>query len=111
MPVAATAEIHKGDIGTAFQITMRDENGAIIDLTSASEKKIRLQRPDLTTTEVNATFATNGADGVIQWKTAVAGDLNQAGTWKIQGVVTLSNGKWHSNIDSFKVYENIEISY
>lgn len=103
---ASTIVAQVGDIGTAFQITLTDENGNIIDVSSATVKQVIFQRPDGTDLVGTASFGTNGTDGVIQYITQ-ANDLNIAGRWQIQGFVQLSNGSWHTQTGVFKVKDNL----
>lgn len=101
-------EIHLGDIGTAFRITLKDGND-IVDVSSAvgvGTKTITFKKKDGTVVEKEATFFTNGVDGVIQYIT-IEDDLDQLGSWEIQAKVTLTSGTWRSNTDKFRVYENL----
>lgn len=103
--MAVTQEVHLNDIGTIFRITLLSGSTAV-DVSGASSKYILFRKPDGTTLQKTATFYTDGSDGIVEY-TAVSGDLNATGTWKIQARVTLTNGTWSSNQESFKVYPNI----
>jgi hypothetical protein len=98
-------EIHVGDIGTLFTLTISDA-GTAVDLSSATTKEIVLQKPDGTTAHKAAAFVTSGADGKLKY-TTVANDLDQAGAWLIQAHVVLSTGEWRSEVDGFEVYGNL----
>lgn len=101
-------EIHVGDVGFAFQVTLLDDTTSIVlDVSGASAKVLWFQKPDGTTVEFPAAFVTDGTDGKIQYVTADGTDLDQAGTWKVQGVVTLPGAKIHSDIGKFKVLANL----
>jgi len=99
-------EIHLGDIGTAFRLTIVDCDGQAIDVSGASVKSIVFLKPDKTTVTRPAVLFTDGVDGVIEY-ISVADDLDQLKTWKIQSVVTLPTGTWSSNIEKFKVHDNL----
>lgn len=102
----AANEIHKGDIGTIFEVTLKDDV-AIVDVSSATTKEIFFRKPDGTTVLTKAAeFKTDGTDGIIQY-TTILDDLDSVGGWKIQGHVILSTGEWKSDIASFKVYDNL----
>lgn len=89
--------IHVGDIGTVFTLTIKDDAGAAVNVSSAAgagTKKIKFLRPDGTVLEKTATFTTDGTDGKITC-TSASGDLNQAGMWKMQGYVALTSWSGH----------------
>ena len=102
----AANEIHVGDIGTIFEVTLKDGT-AIVDVSGATAKSILLTDADNVVTEHTAAFKTDGVDGVIQYVT-IAADLANAGGWKIQGRVTLATGTWSSDIAKFKVHANLD---
>ena len=106
-------EIHVGDIGTQFIVTIKevDSHGkcVVVDVSTASDMKIVFDKPDGTGIEVTATLLNDGKDGKIQWTTSLSTDLDQEGEWKMQGKVSIGLGTWRSNIDSFRVYPNIEV--
>jgi hypothetical protein len=98
-------EIHLYDIGTSFEITLKDCD-VVVDVSSASLKEIIFKKPDKTTVTKTADFKTDGTDGIIQYIT-VLDDLDQKGSWYIQAKVTLPTGTWSSNTEKFKVYPNL----
>ena len=100
-------EIHLGDIGTAFRLTILDCAGAIVDISAASVKEVVFRKPDMTVVAQAGAFYTDGTDGVVQYVT-VADDLDQLGNWKIQAEVTLPTGTWSSNVETFKVHKNLK---
>ena len=100
-------EIHVADVGTSFRAAIKDEDGAVLDLSTSTSLLMWFRRPDLTTFEKEASLFTDGTDGVIEYVIA-DGDLDQAGKWKAQGVVGFPGGGLnHSDIHSFKVFANL----
>lgn len=100
-------EIHVGDIGTKLYATIVETiNGVtdVVDVSNAILKKILLWKPDATVIQKDAEFVTDGTDGELVY-TTVSGDLNLAGVWKIEAKVQLTNGTWHSEIKTFRVYD------
>ena len=92
-----------GDIGTVYEITVKDSTGAIVDISSATvTKKIKFEKPDQTTMDKNASFVTDGTDGKLKY-TFIIGDIDQSGTWKAQGYVELSSGNWTTTCSTFEV--------
>lgn len=102
------AEFHVGDIGTALRCTVRDESGAVVPLQTATSIQIKLLKPDRESVILTASYYTDGSDGIIQYVTSSADDLDQVGIWKLQGIVTFSASDIHkSDIKSFIVEPNI----
>lgn len=103
--MATTQEVHVGDIGTIFRVTLYDGT-SVVDLSSATEKLLVFQKPNRDSVAQTAAFYTDGTDGILQYQT-VTDDLDMSGAWSIQAVVTLSSGKWSSSVGTFTVYDNI----
>jgi hypothetical protein len=102
----AANEIHLGDIGTVFEVTLKDGD-AIVDVSTATAKTIYFLKPNGTTLVAkSADFKSDGSDGIIQY-TTVANDLDELGKWKIQARVILPTGTWSSDLDTFKVHDNL----
>lgn len=97
--------IHEGDIGTKLLITIKDD-GSVVDISSASSLSIFIKRPDGTMLTRAGTLETDGTDGKIYY-IVVAGDLNDAGLYKIQAQVILTSGTFYSSTANFKVHCNL----
>jgi hypothetical protein len=97
--------IHEGDIGTKLLITIKDD-GSVVDISSASSLSIFIKRPDGTMLTRTGTLETDGTDGKIYY-IIVAGDLNDAGLYKIQAQVILTSGTFYSSTANFKVHCNL----
>lgn len=100
-------EIHVGDVLTAFKATVKDQNGAIVDISTATTKQLIFKKTDGTIVAKAAAFVTDGVDGQMQYISA-ANDLDQSGTWHVQGYVVLaSGGAWHTDVHTFVVDPNL----
>lgn len=101
-------DAHIGDIGTVITLTIVDQDGTAVDVSTATTKEIHLQPPSGDAVQKTASFTTDGSDGKIYYTTASASDLNVAGTWEAQAYVVLSGGNtWKSTIKEFKVRANL----
>lgn len=100
------AVIHVGDVGTAFRVTLKDQAGLVVDLTAASAITFVFLSPKKRRFEVPAVFSTDGKDGKVEY-VSKAGDLDVAGRWQLQVVVTMGIDTWHSNIGIFTVGTNL----
>ena len=101
----AANEIHVGDIGTSFRVTLMDGT-AVVDLQAATTLNFHFLKPDETTIVRAAALYTDGTDGIIEYLT-VLDDLDQDGRWKLQAEVVLPSGTWKSDISCFRVHKNI----
>jgi hypothetical protein len=101
------AEIHVGDIGTAFIVTVKDEDEAIVDVSTATTKQIIFKKSDGSVVTKTASFVTDGTDGQIKY-VSVADDLDVAGLWYLQAFIDFGSTEWKSDIRKFKVYPNLE---
>lgn len=99
------SEIHYGDIGVNFNITVMNGT-AVLDVSNANSINIIFQKPDGSDLTKTATLVTNGTDGNIRY-TSVSGDLDQIGTWQIQARVDFGASVFSTDIQKFKVYRNI----
>lgn len=85
------SKFRKNDEGGALELACK-ENGVAVNISSATVKKIYLQKPDETVVEKTAAFSSSGSDGKIKY-TVETGVLDTTGEWKAQGYVELSGGK------------------
>jgi hypothetical protein len=111
--------IFVNDWGHLLKVTI-EENGDIVDVSTATAKVIILKSPSGVSKTRTASFFTNGVDGIITYRTidttpAVVGppavaeipaDLDEVGEWEIQGKVTFSTGKFHTSRGKFTVYSH-----
>ena len=100
-----SSEIHYGDIGVNFNITVMNGT-AVLNVSNANSINIIFQKPDGSDLTKTATLVTNGTDGNIRY-TSVSGDLDQVGTWQIQARVDFGASVFSTDIQKFKVYRNI----
>ncbi len=113
--LGAARTVRLNDIGVVFTVTIlepdpTDPTSLIVkDISAATVLEIILQKPnpDLTKITKTAVFVTDGTDGKITF-TSIAGDLDIAGRWSLEGEVTLPTGKFRSDRERFDVEEIIE---
>ena len=101
----AANEIHKGDIGTQFTVTVQDGT-TVVDISTASTKQLHFKKPGGTILTKSTSFVTDGTDGKMQY-VSVDGDLSDDGVWKMQGKVIIVGNTFSTDITSFKVYRNL----
>lgn len=99
------SEIHEDDIGTKLLATIIDDN-EVVNISSASSLTLLIKKPNGSILTRPATLETDGTDGKMYYIT-VAGDLDEAGIYKIQGLVVLPNGSFYTSIVTFKVHCNL----
>lgn len=102
-------EVHLNDEGTVFRATIKEINGGAavaIDISNAITKTLIFVKPSGAKVTQTAAFTNTGTDGKMQY-TVVSGDLDELGWWTMQGYVKTPAGEWHTNLQQFKVYENL----
>jgi hypothetical protein len=99
------ASIHIGDT-LHFVSTFVDEDGDVVNISSATTKEFHFKKPDGTTTTEAGAFVTDGTDGKIDY-TATINDLDQDGAWEHQGYIVMPTGTYHSKVLSFVVKDNL----
>lgn len=101
-------QIHVGDFGTVYELTIK-ENAAAVDVSSFTTLEIFWLKPDGTTLVTNtAVFSTDGTNGKIKYVTTTNAEINQAGTWKMQGHISKAGEEHRSSIVTFPVINNLD---
>jgi len=99
--------IHLNDIGTTFRLKIVESNTTTaLDISGATDLRIKFEKPDRTTVTQLAEFTTDGIDGYIEYVT-VDGDLDIEGKWRVQGIISNTVFTNSSQIRRFKVVGNI----
>ena len=103
-------EIHQNDIGTRFQVTIRDCGGTDpIDVSTAAFRQFTFRKPSDTLMNRTASIFDDGSatSGVIYYDT-VAGDLDEVGIYKLQAKISFASGTYYTDIYTFKVHCNLQ---
>ena len=77
-----------------------------MDISSVTVKQIVLFSPRGDMLVRNASFLTDGTDGMLTYST-VRGDILVAGEWKIQADLTNPSGSWSTDVKTFDVLPNV----
>jgi len=99
-------DIHKGDIGTTFILTIMD-GAEVVDISGSTTREIYLTDPALSKATHSASLTTDGTDGKMEYATTAANVLDTTGSWQWQGRVVLPSGDWKTDILTFEVVENL----
>ena len=102
------SEIHQNDIGTRFLINVKDD-GELVNISGVGGStihQISFRKPSDTVVNRNATLQDFGISGVMFYD-SIAGDLDEAGLYKLQAKVVVPSGTYYTDIHSFKVHSNI----
>lgn len=101
------SEIHVDDIGTRFQVTIKDD-GAVVDLSAASSLVISFRKPsDTVLNRTGSTLSDGSVVSGVMYYDSVGGDLDEIGNYKLQGKVALTSGTFYTDIQTFKVHCNL----
>lgn len=99
------SEIHVDDVGTRFSITIQ-ESGSGVDVSSASSISVIFKKPDDEIIVRSGVLLTDGTDGKVYYDT-IAGDLDEAGHYKLQAKVALPSGTYYTDIYDFNTHCNL----
>lgn len=92
--------------GLVIRFAFRDQDGAIIDLDSATSLVMRLRKPSGTVVEKTLSVLGDPANGVAQYVTTDT-DLNETGSWSRQAIIDLEGGLTPFEIFTFRVEPNL----
>lgn len=95
-------ELHVGDYGTTIEVIV-EEDGAVVDISSATTKQIKFRTPDGRVLTKTASFTTDGTDGAMKY-TLQQGDLDEPGRWRRQGYLA-GVGGWTGHTSEAKPFE------
>lgn len=84
------------------ELTVTDENGAVIDLSAVSSISMIFKKPNQTTVTQTPALVTDGTDGKMEYTTDNT-DLDIPGKWQVQGIVTEAAGDTPTTIVNFTV--------
>lgn len=102
-----SSEIHQNDIGTRLLITVKDE-GELVNISNATLRQLNIRKPsDVVINRTGLIFNDGSALSGIMYYDTVAGDLDEAGNYKLQAKVSLPSGSYYTDIYTFKVNCNI----
>ena len=99
-------EIRVGDVGTRFEDTVYDQDGVVVDISTASNLDMIFRKPDDTAVVKTAVLTGDGTDGKMEY-TTIADDLDQPREWQRQGLVEVGGGSWRTDIIKFRVHDNL----
>lgn len=104
------AEIHIGAVGLIFRPRFVDQDGAAIDVSTASTLQLKLEKPDGTDAAKTLVASAYGdgdlTDGYADY-TTIAGDIDMGGDWKAQAYAVTPSRVIPTKIHTFTVKGNI----
>jgi hypothetical protein len=105
--VMSAAEIHKGDVGIRFIVTIYKTDGSLRDVSGFTTKQMIFKKPSGTLITKDTSFYTDGTDGKIYYTTDSASVLDEVGNWQMQVYLTDGATTKRLNINNFIVYINL----
>lgn len=84
-----------GDIGTQIVVNCG------VDISSATNTKLKVKKPDETIVEWVATIS--GTNNLTY--TTISGDLDQSGEYKLQALLTQDGWTGHGDVATFDIYD------
>lgn len=104
----ATTNPQQNAVGLIIIYAVRQQ-GVIVDISSASGLKLVIGKPSGNYIAVTGALYTDGTDGKISYVT-VAGDLDEAGPYKVQAFFTLGAYTGYTAQVKMYVEENVGIA-
>ena len=102
--VCPPGRIYEPNEGTVFEAHFVDAQGAVFDISTATELKIRFIKPDGTVLEVMASFITDGTDGGMSASAPPGYFVASAGIHRWQPFVNLPTWQGYGLEQVFSVY-------
>lgn len=99
------SEVHIGDQGTLFVVTLFKEDGTILNVSAATTLQMIFKPPTATHIIKTASMVTDGTDGKIQ--VVMGNDFAEAGNWTLQAHVIDGGNENYSSFSHFTVKENV----
>jgi hypothetical protein len=100
--------IQIGATNLAIRLQVREGNNAL-DISSASNTIMIIERPDSTLISASASFVTDGTDGLIVYYTSGSSDLNQEGDYNVQAYIQIPGFTGYTTPVTFTVYQNLPL--
>ena len=100
-----TGDIHVGEVGTVFEITIK-EGGVGVDISTATQLQITFKKPTGESLVKTAVFTTDGTDFKLRY-VSIADDLDVDGPWQLQARVDMPSWQGYSTIGHFQVEPNL----
>jgi hypothetical protein len=95
-----------GAVGVQITLYIKKQDGSAMDISTTTIKKIRLQPVREISIDYNASFLTNGIDGILFYKT-IGNELWKAGEWMAQAYLSMPNFVGYTSITDFTVNDNL----
>ena len=103
----------KGDVLPKFKFTIKDEDNAVVDLTTASAAKCFIRKDDVALnkfsgTDTDAIVQTPKTDGRIDYQLPTGG-IDEAGAYSGQVKITFATGAQQTERFQFRVEEGLAV--
>lgn len=92
--------VNQADVVLRFALT--DQAGTAVDLTNATTKSLTLRAPSGVISTKALSVLGAATAGIVQYVTD-GDDLNEAGVWSAQVVLTFETGTWPFSVVRFTV--------
>jgi hypothetical protein len=103
-----TTEIHVGDVGTRFEVTVY-EDAVALDISAATVKNFIFGKPSGDVVSVAAGFVTDGTNGKLYYL-STGTDLDEAGNWELEVELDLSPWAGRTTRLTFVVSPILEVT-
>lgn len=99
-------EIHVGDKGTQFTVTLYDGT-SVVDLSASTGLTVEFKKPDGTIVTGTTSITGSGTAGTFTFTADTTTTWAADGKWRMQVVASFSTSKFRSDIYEFRVFPNL----
>lgn len=101
------SQIHQQAVGITFTARIRDGLDPV-DISGTNIRELVFVKPTGARMVKPATFTTDGVDGKMEWTTTTIDDLDESGTYQVQGWVKWADGtQFPTDIREEYVHKNL----
>lgn len=98
--------VQQNGVGIIFRATIKDQDGAAVDVSGSTTKEIVFKDEQGSTTVKAAAYTSDGSDGRIQYATEVD-VLSRPGNWEWQAHIVKGSDDWYTAPATFVVDKNL----
>lgn len=107
MPTSEVERLQKLDTGTVLYMEIQDEDGAAVDLSTATKQVIKVKKPVSGITDLHFATIHDAPGGIIKY-TLVDDDLEESDSlYEAQAYIESPTWSGHSSIKTFYVDDNL----
>lgn len=106
MPSLEVEHLQKNDIGTILYMEVTDEDGAVVNISTATLLKMAIRKPASETVAILTAIPHDAPNGIMKY-ILVSGDIDEIGLYQIQGFIEMPAWQGRTDTQYFYVEDNL----